>query len=101
MAVRVFHRRTQDSTEEKIVRSSRQLWGKSAATIAGNAEPAVRAYVGPLPDGENGYSFRTSATPSRKRCFYGRDAVEWIEGHPDVHAVPGNAEYVFIWVEVI
>lgn len=67
----------------------------------GNAEPAVKAYLGPLPAGETGYSFVTDVPPSRERNFpAGRGAI-WCEGDPGVHDLPDNQGVVFIYVKVL
>ncbi|MBC2835009.1 hypothetical protein [Paragemmobacter straminiformis] len=67
----------------------------------GNAEPAVKAYLGPLPQGATGYSFVTDIPPSRERNFpAGRGAI-WCEGGEGVRDLPGQQGTVFIPVEVL
>jgi hypothetical protein len=99
--VPLYHRLTQNNVEEANVRASGQLWGKSARELFGNADAAVRAYIGPLPQGTQGYTFTTEAKPTRDRAFFGKPGVEWIDGSADVHAVPGRTGFVFIWVKAM
>ena len=67
----------------------------------GNAEAAVKAYLGPLPEGQSGYSFVTDIPPSRERNFLaGRGAI-WCEGDEGVLDLPGQKDTVFIPVRVL
>ena len=67
----------------------------------GNGPPRVKAYVGPLPTGANGYAFRTDIAPSGTRYYFGQEGVEWREGSPGVEQVPGEPETVSTKVEII
>lgn len=96
----VYHRLAGAQEESEVVRTG-QLWGKSPRMNQGNAEPAVKAYLGPLPKGETGYSFVTEIPPGRERNFpAGRGAI-WCEGDPGVQDHPELSGVVLIAVEVV
>lgn len=67
----------------------------------GNAEPAVKAYIGPLPAGEIGYSFETDVAPTRYRQFFGKPGAIWSEGGLGVQDVSTEKGTVFIPVKVL
>ena len=100
MAEQIFHRRA-DERERRLVADSGRLWGKAPRQIAGNGPACVKAYLGPLPVGEAGYSFRTGVPPSHYRSFFGVKGAIWDEGATGVLDVPGLRGHVKIPVEVI
>lgn len=98
----IYHRRgSANSDEQSKVAASGKLWGKSPRIVAGNGPPCVKAYIGPLPEHETGYSFKTSISPSATRRFWGELGVVWTEGAHGVNPVNGHNEYVCIAVEII
>lgn len=90
-----------DRDELDNVRASGQLWGKAKRQCMGNAAPRVKAFKGPLPESERGYTFETPAVPSRDENFHGTPGVSWIEGDPGVFDVPGLPGYVGIEVRIV
>lgn len=102
MPEQVYHRRTAAYPSEKgNVLKSGVLWGKSAATIAGSGPECVKAFAGPLPTGEVGYTFHTDVLPTRKRRFWGTDGFVWEEGTDGVSDVPDKPGFVQISVRIV
>jgi hypothetical protein len=60
----------------------------------------VKAYLGPLPAGETGYTFTSHIVPTRIRSHMGKDMAVWIEESPGVLDVLGESETVCIQVEI-
>lgn len=69
--------------------------------VAGNGDACVKAYLGPLPEGETGYNFVTSVHPTRYRNFWGEAGAVWELGTDGVFEVVSDLNYVGITVEVI
>lgn len=69
--------------------------------VAGNGPASVKAYLGPLPTGDTGYTFITGVTPTRFSSFFGRAAAVWEEETKDVNPVVGQNGTVCIVVEVV
>ena len=84
-----------------LVQASKELWGRAMRHVAGAGEPCVKAYLGPLPPGQSGYTFMTEVAPTRPRSFWGTDGVVWEEGSAGVFPVEEDRGYVKIAVEVI
>ena len=98
----LYHRRKPaTSSEQDDVRTSGVLWGKSPRMVAGNGPACVKAFVGPLPDSETGYTFRTSVKPSAYRDFFGDAGAVWNEDDEGVADVQGAPGYVCIPVEIV
>lgn len=96
----IYHRLA-NKGEADLVRQSSEVWGKAPRTIAGNGPPCVKAFLGPLPKHENGYSFRTSIAPSGYGMNFGRKFAKWEDGASGVETVPGRCDYVKIDVEFV
>ncbi|HET7410816.1 MAG TPA: hypothetical protein VFJ13_11510, partial [Paracoccaceae bacterium] len=76
---KLYHRLAGPS-EEALVRSSGWLWGKPRRQQWGNGSPSVKAFLGPLPRGQTGYTFSTETPPTRFCMFVGMRGAEWQEG---------------------
>lgn len=98
----VFHRlRSTDPDEEQKVRTSGQLWGRAPRMVAGNGPACVKAFAGPLPEGDIGYTFATDTAPTRYRNFVGRRGAVWEFGTPGVVEITGGADCVAITVRIL
>ncbi len=84
-----------------MVRKTGELWGKSPRQIAGNGPACVKAFVGALPTGETGYTFKTEVQASATRHFFGVEGRVWSEDDPGVFEVKGQRGLVGIKVEII
>ena len=84
-----------------MVRTSGQLWGKSPRLSAGGGPESVKAFLGPLPAGETGYTFHTDTKPTRPRNFGGFAGVVWEEGSDGVTEVPEMPGFVQIPVRIV
>lgn len=99
----IYHRlfTPSDPDEESKVRQSGELWGKAKRVIKGNWKAKVKAFIGPLPDGMNGYSFETDLDPSGTEIYGGRDGCYWLEDDDGVFDVTVLRGYVGINVTVL
>lgn len=100
----LYHRLTfsrENPEEIRKVRDSSQLWGRARRNSWGNGPPCVKAYLGALPSGRNGYTFRACSAPTRTGKHMGNDAAFWNEDDANVEPVPGHSGCVFIWVEIV
>ncbi len=79
MTDQIYHRMDSDDVIG-LVETSGEVWGKQKRIVAGGGAPCVKAFVGPLPDGQFGYSFTTEVSPTRHRYFFGIPGVEWMDG---------------------
>ena len=96
----VYHRIAPIAEIDAVVASG-EVWGKAPRQVMGNGDASVKAYIGPLPTGQQGYEFETNVPPSRSdRFLFGRAMAEWTDGDPGVCLVPGHADYVKIAVRV-
>jgi hypothetical protein len=84
-----------------MVEATGYLWGKSPRITAGNGPACVKAFVGPLPPDEDGYTFETDVAPTRHRKFFGIVGAVWEDGDVGVEEVPENRAFVRIPVRVI
>lgn len=85
----IYHRKsspTQTRHDAKLQLSSREIWGQSPRD---SDIPKVQAYVGPLPDGEEGIEFITKIPPDRG-CPPG--SVSWTGGQGEVRLEEGFAK---------
>ena len=97
----LFHRCTgHRPLERDQVARSGVLWGRPPRSGWGNGPPCVKAYLGPLPPGETGYTFTTAIVPDRIRSHLGKDKAVWIEESPGVLDVAGQHATVCIAVEI-
>ena len=80
-----FHRRTRsDPSENEKVVSSGEVWGRPRGNIYAGLFPAVKAWVGPLPEGFVGFEFYTDIEPDAGRS---PDWPQWSEGRPGVRVI--------------
>lgn len=84
-----------------MVLASGHLWGKSPRMSAGGGPECVKAFLGPLPAGETGYTFRMSILPTRPRNFSGIAGAVWEEGTDGVTDVPNKPGFVQIPVRIV
>jgi len=67
--------------------ASREIWGRPIGN--GGAFPAVKAYWGPLPPGQNGIEFTTPIPPTHPNP----SMALWIHGyHPSIRRISGNPD---------
>ena len=67
----------------------------------GNGPPCAKAFVGPLPEGLRGYTFKTDVVPSGTRFFHGIEGRVWYEDREGVFDVQGQRGLVGIKIEVV
>ncbi len=86
-----FHRKESGSPEvvDQIV-ASQQLWG---TTRRDGFDPAVKAWVGPLPVGIAGVEFCTRVSPEPNQAPW---LATWYQGSPGVFPVPNRPGFVGI-----
>jgi hypothetical protein len=80
-----FHRRThRDPSENDKVAASGEIWGRRRGNIYAGLFPAVKAWVGPLPDGYIGFEFYTDVEPDSNQP---PNSPQWSEGRAGVRVI--------------
>ena len=76
------------------------LWGRPPRSAWGNGPACVKAYLGPLPEGETGYTFTSGIAPTRISSHMGKEMAVWAENSPGVSDVVGQNDTVSIAVKI-
>jgi hypothetical protein len=83
-----FHRRTHvNPSENQKVAASGMVWGRPRGNMYAGLYPAVKAWLGPLPEGIVGFEFYTNVEPDPGRA---PDWPQWSEGRPGVVSLERN-----------
>lgn len=101
--ISIYHRRISaghNDDEIEQVKRTGELWGKAMRSCQGNGPACVKAFIGPLPDDVEGYTFSTEVEPSARRHFFGIPGCLWNEDDEGVFDVQGSESIVGIKVEV-
>ena len=88
-----FHR-IQSAKDSDLVEKAGKLWGRAARNIHQTAFPAVKAWVGPLPEGMSGIEFFTRVQPGASSTPL--EAL-WYRGEPGVNDIEGEDA---VWIPV-
>lgn len=88
-----FHR-IQSAKDNDLVEKAGELWGRAARNIYQTPFPAVKAYVGPLPDGLSGIEFFSRVEPG---AYSTPQVALWYRGEPGVNEVDGEDA---VWIPV-
>lgn len=83
----IYHRYAEE-TEIDLVLASGEVWGLPPRNYYRTDFPALKAFVGELPEGGFGYEFTTDVEPK----YSGPWQRRWIEGMPGVIVEDGYAK---------